>query len=119
MSLSLFRHITAMAFLMSALLGGVIYQIKHKVLILETQMQNMNREIIRTNENIHILKAEWGYLNQPKRLQALSQKYLQLRSVASTQIASYKTFPTLLASRQSPTHDRVIIAQKARGVIAT
>jgi hypothetical protein len=119
MTSSVLRNITALTFLLSTFLGGAIYHIKHQVLDLEQRMQGLNRQIINTNETIHILKAEWGYLNQPKRLQGLNNKHLQLRSIAHYQVASYQTFPTLIASRQHKGPDRIIVARKKEGSIAT
>lgn len=119
MTSPILRNITVMTFLSSILLGGLIYHIKHQVLDLEQKMHGVNRQIIHANETIHILKAEWGYLNQPKRLQGLNNKHLQLRSIAHYQVASYQTFPTLIASRQQKGADRVIVARKKEGSITT
>lgn len=109
MTYSILRKITALSFLLSSLMGAFIYQIKHRVIDLEQSLNSLNHEIIATNEDIHILKAEWGYLNQPERLKDLSDKYLQLRPIGHTQVASYKTFPTIMASRKTK-GNRVIIA---------
>ncbi len=113
------RNITALSFLLSAMLGCIIYQIKHRVLDLEKNMHTLNRDIIDTNEGLHILKAEWGYLNQPKRLQALNNKYLQLRSIGHTQVASYQTLPTLIASARGRSDNRVLIATAPQKVMIT
>lgn len=116
MSVPVIRNVTAFAFLLSTLLGTIIYQIKHQVLDLEQKMHGINREIISKNETIHILNAEWGYLNQPRRLQALNSKYLQLQSIAHHQVASYKTLPTLIASNRGK-RDRIIVARtKGRSI---
>lgn len=37
---------------------------------------------------IQILSAEWSYLNQPGKLQAMSDKYLKLQSIEVEQIAA-------------------------------
>lgn len=110
MTSPILHRITALSFLLSAMLGCIIYQIKHRVLDLEKNIQSVNREIINTNESIHILKAEWGYLNQPRRLQSLNNKYLQLRSIGHTQMASFNTFQTMVASKGSKGRDRVLVA---------
>jgi hypothetical protein len=119
MTVPIVRNVTALGFLLSTLLGTIIYQIKHQVLDLEQKMYGINREIISKNEAIHILNAEWGYLNQPKRLQALNNKYLQLRSIAHHQVASYKTLPTLVASNQKTGRNRIIVARNNGRSIAT
>jgi hypothetical protein len=120
MKSQILRNITALSFLLSAMLGCIIYQIKHRVLDLEKTMHQLNREIINTNEGLHILKAEWGYLNQPRRLQALNNKYLQLRAIGHTQVASYQTLPVLIASTRTPsTSDRVLVAAAPQKVMTT
>ena len=117
MTLPMARHITSVGFLLSALVGCFIYQIKHRVLDLEKAMQGVNREIIQTNEGIHILKAEWGYLNQPKRLETLNDKYLNLKPIKHIQVASYKSLPTVIASR--PSGSKMIIAHSHKKTLTT
>lgn len=119
MTHTVLRNVTALSFLLSALLGCIIYQIKHRVVDVERGVHSINREIIDTNESMHILKAEWGYLNQPRRLQALNNKYLQLRSIAHTQVASYQTLPTLVASNHKGTPNRIIVANVGQKIMTT
>ena len=121
MNSQILRNITALSFLLSAMLGCIIYQIKHRVLDLEKNIHSLNREIINTNESIHVLSAEWGYLNQPQRLQALNNKYLQLHAIGHTQVASYQTLPVLMASARpnTGTENRVLIANTGQKVMTT
>ncbi|SVD07558.1 uncharacterized protein METZ01_LOCUS360412, partial [marine metagenome] len=43
---------------------------------------------------IHVLEAEWAYLNRPQRLAQLTTKYLSFLSpVLPSQIVSFDTLP--------------------------
>src|SRR5207342_1992448 len=54
-----------------ALAGGVgigVYQLKHRVQALEDELFRLNRAIVQEQDAIHVLRAEWAYINQPQRL---------------------------------------------------
>ena len=40
----------------------------------EEALRNLDKQIASESEAIRILKAEWSFLNQPERLQALAKK---------------------------------------------
>ncbi|MDV7340042.1 hypothetical protein RYZ26_10585 [Terasakiella sp. A23] len=63
------------AFLALALSIGV-FRITYQVDELEKELHSLNKEILNEQETIHILKAEWSYLNDPNRLEALAKRYL-------------------------------------------
>jgi len=63
------------------IIGGVgilLFNVKYKVVGLEQELSQVKRDINNSRQSIHILKAEWEHLNNPARLQKLSQKYLNL-----------------------------------------
>ncbi len=57
---------------------------------LEQQHRQIQKSIQDSEEAIHILKAEWTHLNEPKRLQLLSQKYLQIEAIRADQFINLK-----------------------------
>jgi hypothetical protein len=62
----------------AAIMGGVLFHTKNKVQKLEDQLTSLDRQILRERESLHILNAEWHYLNRPDRLAALNERYLNL-----------------------------------------
>jgi len=60
-------------------LGYGLYHLKHEVKALEDELFRLNRQILAEQQAIHVLRAEWSYINQPQRLQSLSQRHLDLQ----------------------------------------
>lgn len=78
----------------AAAIGVGLFFIKHEVKEQEARLAELNREIQRNQEAIHVLKAEWSYLNDPARLRQLSEKYLGMKPMAPAQVATLDTLPT-------------------------
>ena len=55
-----------------------LFVIKHRVQDLEDRLHALNAEIIADRDATQVLQAEWSYLNQPARLEALSKRLLGL-----------------------------------------
>jgi cell division protein FtsL len=53
-----------------------LFVIKHRVQELEDRLHTLNAEIITDQDATQVLQAEWSYLNQPTRLEALSKRLL-------------------------------------------
>jgi cell division protein FtsL len=76
-----------------------LFQIKYKVLDLRKDLSEINRQLEQEKEAIHVLKAEWAYLNQPDRLKRLASKHLKLEPVTVAQMhRTEKNMPTYLAA---------------------
>jgi cell division protein FtsL len=75
-------------FIVTVLLISILalFQVKYKVQGLDRDLKEINRQIRSDKDSIHVLKAEWAYLNQPERLTHLAQKYLKLEKVQISQI---------------------------------
>ncbi|MDO8605330.1 MAG: energy transducer TonB [Phaeospirillum sp.] len=72
----------------AACIGVGLFFIKHEVKDQERHLTSLNTEIQRNQETIHVLRAEWSYLNDPARLRALSEKHLGMHPVMPTQVAT-------------------------------
>ena len=70
-----------------------LFQVKDDVQALEDELTRMNHQILRDREAIHVLRAEWSYLNDPARLTELSRRHLELTPVAAAQIADIDDLP--------------------------
>ncbi|MBC7953740.1 MAG: energy transducer TonB [Rhodospirillaceae bacterium] len=83
--------------IVSAMLAGAVgiglFFIKHEVKEQEARLSELNDEVLRNQEVIHVLKAEWSYLNDPARLRALSEKFLSMKVMGPSQIATLNTMP--------------------------
>lgn len=86
---------TLIALLASAVIGVALFAIKYQVRDLENELTGINRQIIAHREAIHVLNAEWSYLNDPDRLAALSKRFLQLAPTTSDRIGSFASLPTV------------------------
>lgn len=94
----------AIFWLMLAIVAGVtLFFIKYEVQDREETLARLNREIFKTQESIHILNAEWSYLNQPSRLETLSRKHLGLAPMDNTQLNGYEAIPAkILVDNEKP-----------------
>ena len=73
--------------------GIGLFFVKHEVKDLESRLGGLNRDIARNQEEMHVLKAEWSYLNDPARLRQLSERHLGMKPMAPNQIATLDTLP--------------------------
>ena len=71
------------------LIGVGLYQVELGVLAKEAQLKQINHQIDADREAIHVLDAEWSYLNDPTRLADLARRYTDLAPVTPTQIAGF------------------------------
>jgi hypothetical protein len=78
---------------MAGAVGVGLFFIKHEVKDQEHRLIGLNAEIQRNQEAIHVLKAEWSYLNDPSRLRELSEKHLGMHVLSPTQVATLDTLP--------------------------
>lgn len=69
-----------------------LFVIKHEVQELEEKLQALNAEIITDQDAIQVLQAEWAYLNQPSRLEALSTKLLGMEPPTPAQTQTLSEF---------------------------
>ena len=79
--------------MMAACIGIGLFVVKYEVKDLEARLNGLNAEIHRNQETIHVLRAEWSYLNDPIRLRALSEKHLGMRPMMPSQVATLDTLP--------------------------
>ena len=79
--------------LMAAVVGIGLFFVKHEVKEQEARLASLNQEIRRNQEAIHVLKAEWAYLNDPARLRQLSERHLGMKPMSPSQVASIGTLP--------------------------
>jgi cell division protein FtsL len=91
-----------------AISAAFLFAIKHKVQNLNKELNEINSKIVSEKENIHILKAEYTYLTNPKRIKKLIDSNLALQTVKPDQIVE--------PSAIQPTAPLPVPIEKAEGV---
>jgi cell division protein FtsL len=79
-----------------------LFAIKHNVQNLNRDLSEINRELSANQSSIHVLNAEWAYLNEPARIKKLSDKYLTgMNYTTVAQLKNKNDIKTIyLASRE-------------------
>jgi len=87
------RPTSSVLLLLAAAAGGALFYISFEVSELDDRLATLNRDIRADREAIHVLRAEWSFLNQPERLEELARRHLDLMPVAGNQLAGAGTLP--------------------------
>ena len=70
-----------------------LYQLKYQVAALEAEHARLTRELAAEREAIHVLDAEWAYLNQPDRLADLATRHLDLVPLGAERVTTLNDLP--------------------------
>lgn len=81
---------------LAASVGVGLFLLKHEVQTLEEELARLNQTIRSTQENIHVLKAEWSFLNDPARLHRLAERHLGMKVLKPEQITMAIALPAIL-----------------------
>ncbi|MBR9971125.1 cell division protein FtsL [Magnetospirillum sulfuroxidans] len=79
---------TILSALAASVVGIGLFFVKHQVKEQESRLSELNQEIQTNQEAIHVLKAEWSFLNDPSRLKQLSEKYLDMKVMGPSQVTT-------------------------------
>ncbi len=99
------RRTSLILVLMAATVSVSLFVVKHEVQDLDDRMHALDRDIVRTKEAIHVLKAEWAHLNQPDRLRRLAGAHLELGPLDAEQIGAADPLLTGLPEREETQPD--------------
>ena len=84
-----------------ALISGIsLFVLKYQVKAEEKQLQTIYREILQNKREIHMLEAEWAYLNDPQRLQALVHSQTNWQTISPKQIVILSDIPMRPAAQK-------------------
>ena len=72
-----------------ALLGVGLFQVKYNVQSQERELREVRRQIDANYSAIHVLEAEWSYLNDPLRLADLTRRHTELVPTTPGQISDF------------------------------
>lgn len=76
-----------------ALLGIGLFQVKYNVQTKERELRDVRRQIEANLTAIHVLEAEWSYLNDPLRLADLARRHTGLVPTTPGQIGDLAVVP--------------------------
>ncbi|MAP24880.1 MAG: hypothetical protein CMM87_05040 [Rickettsiales bacterium] len=73
------------------LIGVFLYKTSYDVRFLKSDHERMEAELATVMQAMHVLKAEWSYLDSPAHLKKLSNKVLPHKPARVMQLASWKS----------------------------
>ena len=76
-----------------ALLGIGLFQVKYNVQTKERELREVRRQIEANLTSVHVLEAEWSYLNDPLRLADLARRHTDLLPTTPNQIGDIAALP--------------------------
>jgi hypothetical protein len=82
--------------------GMYLYTEKHRAILLDRDIAHAIRGTEAARERTGLLRAEWALLNDPGRLQEMSDKYLQLKPMAPGQFVQLADLSTRLPAVPPP-----------------
>jgi hypothetical protein len=91
------RGATVLFVVLAGALSFGLYVVKHRVIALESRLNEINRDIARDLRAIHVLRAEWSYLNQPARLRELAGRHLGMAPATGRQFGTLADLPPAVA----------------------
>ena len=92
------RFISAIGVALLALVSFGLYNGVYRVKAQERELEGLKTALTQEAEAVRVLKAEWSYLNQPDRLQALARRHLALAPTGASQITVLASLPLRIAA---------------------
>lgn len=86
--------------------GGVLFHTAYRVQSLGRELRTVNRQIVEQREAIHVLKAEWAFLNEPSRLERLAQQHTGLKPMTPDQVGAALDAIPAKPAQAAPTDTR-------------
>ena len=75
------------------LAAAYVYRIKYDSTVQAERLAKIRSEVRRERDTIGALRAEWGGLQSPSRIEALAKRYLHLKPIAPTQFDKLNGLP--------------------------
>lgn len=93
MNAGFFRQTTLLFGVLAIGLALVLFGVKYEVQDVEEELARLDQDIANERRSIHVLRAEWAYLNNPDRLRGLAKAHLDLQPLAPEQLGSFASLP--------------------------
>jgi cell division protein FtsL len=75
------------------LAAAYVYRIKFDSAAQAEKLAKLRSEVRHERDDIASLRAEWGQLDNPERIETLAKRYLQLKPIAPTQFDALDHLP--------------------------
>jgi len=75
------------------LAAAYVYRIKFDSTVQAERVAKLRSEVRHERDRIAALRAEWGQLDNPARIQALAKRYLALKTIEPTQFDTFDALP--------------------------
>ena len=75
------------------LAAAYVYRIKFDSMVQAERLAKIRSEMRRERDTIAMLRAEWGELDSPARVEALANRFLPLKPIAPTQFDALDQLP--------------------------
>jgi len=89
----IFRPSTLLWMMLWVFAAFGLYMVKYKVQAIKAQVAMAEKQLNDEKKNLHVLTAEWTYLNRPERLRQLSAHYLDIKPLHGKQLADFASLP--------------------------
>ncbi len=70
-----------------------LYLVKYSVQNVQRDVVTLKHQLASEKESLHLLNAEWAYLNRPDRLRQLADRHLELVPLDTRQIDQMNAIP--------------------------
>jgi len=87
------RAATLLWALLATIAGTGLFLLKYQVQAEERHLRELRKDIAGTEQSIHVLKAEWSYLNDPLRLRELAERHLAMHPMRANQMVAIDSIP--------------------------
>ncbi len=93
--------------------AAYVYRIKFDATLQAEKLAKLRGEVRHERDEIAALRAQWGQLDNPERIETLAKRYLQLKAVAPTQFDALDHLP----DRPPPPDEHVDARDPIGGII--
>ena len=108
------RPATVTLLAVAILAGGLLFHVSYDARALNEELTSLNRQIQNDIDEMHVLRAEWSYLNEPVRLDSLSRRHLGLEPISSSQVVKLEMLPMRKSMVVAPITERPLIEDATR-----
>ena len=96
------QPLTCVCLLLACGSGLYLYQAKHRVQMIDREIEKTVRTTEAVREQTRVLHAEWTLQNDPQRLQVLAGQFLNLKTVTPGQFTSMSELDSRLPAMPAP-----------------
>lgn len=75
------------------LAAAYVYDIKYQSTLRAERVAKLRHDIQRERDGIASLRAEWARLGNPRRIQTLAQRHLELKPFQTSQLDTFDSLP--------------------------